>query len=348
MFRRVFAVSVIALALVVVSACSAAPTATPTEAPTATNAAPASAATPPGVAATSAKQITIGFVPGETKDPFFISMQVGAQQEAAKLGVNLIWEGAPNYSPSDQTPYVNAMVSRKVDALIVAATDAQAMIPPINNAVQAGIPVLTADSTIADASLLTAQITSNNVQGGAAAADYLAQAIGNKKGKVAVLDPNPGITTDDARVQGFEQEIKKYSNLNYVGVQYDNEQSTKAATLAQDLVTRYQDLVGIFGTDDTSASGAAQGIRSAQKTGTVKIVGYDAEPAEVQALQSGLISALIAQKPMEEGQLAIDYAYDAVAGKQSDIVKSTQLDNITITQDNLQQNQQWLYKSTAN
>lgn len=314
---------------------------------TATNGTTSSNATS-ATGSTSNKQITIGFVPGVTTDPFFISMEVGAEQEAKKLGVNLDWESGSQYAPSVQTPYINAMVTKKVDALIICPTDATAMIPPIKQAVQAGIPVITADSTISDTSLLTSRITSNNIQGGAAAADYLAKAANGKKGVVAILDPSPGITTDAGRVKGFAQEIKKYPNLTYVGVQYDNEQTTKAATLAQNLLLRYPNLVGIFGTDDTSASGAAEGVRSAGKLGSVKIVGYDAEPAEIADLKSGLISALIAQKPMEEGKLAVEYAYDKVTGKTSKINSFLQLKNIIITKGNLQQNQQWVYKSSAN
>lgn len=304
----------------------------------------ASASTGPG----TSKQITIGFVPGSTTDPFFISMEVGAQQEAKKLGVKLDWEGASTYSPSAQTPYINAMVTKKVSALITCPTDATAMIPPLKAATQAGIPVITADSTITDTSLLTSRITSDNNQGGAAAADYLAKAANGAKGVVAVLDPSPGISTDAGRVVGFAAEIKKYPNLTYVGVQYDNEQTTKAATLAQNLLLKYPNLVGIFGTDDTSASGGAEGVRSSGKLGKVKIVGYDAEPAEIQDMQNGLVSALVAQKPMVEGEMAVQFAYDKVTGKTSDIKSFDQLANIIITKDNMSSNQQWIYKSSAN
>jgi ribose transport system substrate-binding protein len=294
----------------------------------------------------SNQNITIGFIPGVTTDPFFISMQAGAQAEAQKLGVKLLWQGASQYTPSQQTPYVDSLVSRHVSALAIAPTDATAMIPPIQRAVNAKIPVIAVDSTITNKSLLTAEVTADNVQGGTAAADILAKQI-NDKGTVVVLAPTPGITTDNERVQGFEQEIKKYPNINFVGVQYDNEQNTKAATLAQQMILRYPNLAGIFGTDDTSASGAATGVRSAGKTGKVQVVAYDAEPEEVTDLQSGLISALIAQKPYEEGQLAVQYAYDAATGKTSQIKKSTVLANVTIDKSNLSQNQQWVYKSKA-
>lgn len=288
--------------------------------------------------------ITIGYVPGDSTDPFFLSMEYGAKQEAAKLGVKLVWEGASQYSPSQQTPVVNSVVARKVSALVVAPTDAKAMIPPIQNAVNAGIPVITADSTIAKTSLLSARITSNNIQGGEEAAKILAKQLGDK-GTVAVLSPAPGISTDAARVQGFKEGLKRYPHMKYVGVQYDQEQNTKAATLAQNLLLRYPKLGGIFGTDDTSAGGAAVGVRSAGKSGQVKIVGYDAEPQEMRALKSGLISAVIAQKPMLEGELAVKYAVDAVEHKHT-FPKFTQLPNVVIDKANLAQNQQWVYRTT--
>lgn len=292
----------------------------------------------------ASKKIVIGFVPGMTTDPFFISMDAGAQAEAKKLGVTLVYEGAETYSPSAQTPYVNAMVARKVNALILCPTDLTAMIPPIKNAVNAKIPVLTADSTITQTSLLASRITSNNLQGGAAAADFLGE-FAHGQGVVGVLSPSPGISTDKARVQGFVNELKKKFPKMKAVVEYDNEQTTQAGSLAQDLLLRYSSkLVGVFGTDDTSASGAAEGVRAAGKLGQVKIVGYDAEPAEVQDLQQGLISALIAQKPMLEGQLAVQYAVDKVQGKKVPLF--VQLANVVITKANLSKNAQWEYKQS--
>ncbi|WP_304458852.1 ABC transporter substrate-binding protein [Alicyclobacillus sendaiensis] len=294
--------------------------------------------------AASSKQFVIGFVPGETTDPFFISMAYGAQQEAKKLGVKLIYEGASTYSPSAQTPYVNAMVSRHVNALIVCPTDLTAMIPPIKQAVNAGIKVLTADSTISDVSLLTSRITSDNEQGGAAAADFLSS-MAHGQGVVGVLDPSPGISTDKARVDGFVAEMKKKYPKIKVVIEYDNEQTTQAEQLAQDLILHYgKNLVGIFGTDDTSASGAAQGVRSSGAATHVNIVGYDAEPAEVQDLKEGMISALIAQKPMIEGELAVEYAVDALEHKP--VPKFVQLPNVVITKSNLSHNQQWVYRQS--
>ncbi|MCY0884307.1 MAG: ABC transporter substrate-binding protein [Firmicutes bacterium] len=291
------------------------------------------------------KTLTIGFVPGMTTDPFFISMQAGAEAEAHKLGVKLLWEGASQYSPSQQTPYVDSLVARGVSALIVAPTDAQAMIPPIRQAVDAHIPVITVDSTINDHALLKSRITSNNVGGGEQAAAILARQIGYH-GTVAILSPAPGITTDAARIQGFVAQIRKYPHIRYVGIEYDQEQNTKAATLAQDLVLHHPHLAGIFATDDTSASGAASGLRTAGKAGTVKIVAYDAEPAEVQGLENGSISALIAQKPAIEGQLAVEYAYDLLTGKAKAVRPFVELQNVVLDRANLAANRQWEYRTT--
>lgn len=289
--------------------------------------------------------ITIGFVPGDSVDPFFLSMEYGAKQEAQKLGVKLVWEGASQYSPSQQTPVVDSLVSRGVSALVVAPTDAKAMIPPVKNAIQAGIPVITADSTIANTKILAARVTSNNIQGGEAAANILAKLM-HDKGTVAVLSPAPGITTDAQRVQGFIRAIKKYPHIKYVGIQYDQEHNTTAASLTQNLLLRYPHLTGIFGTDDTSASGAATGVRSAGKVGVVKIVGYDAEPAEIADIKSGLISAVVAQKPTIEGKLAVKYAVAAIRHKGKSLPPVTQLSNVIIDKSNLSKNQQWVYRTS--
>jgi ribose transport system substrate-binding protein len=290
----------------------------------------------------AAKHYTIALIPGLTTDPFYISMGIGAQAAAKKLGVTLLWQGAPTWSVSQQTPYVAAMVSRHVNAILIAPTDVKQLIPPIRNAVKAGIPVITVDTTIADQSLLKSAITSNNFQGGEVAAKMMAQQIGGK-GEVAVINTLPGISTTDARQAGFVAEMKHFPQIKIVAMEYDNDQQTTAETDAQHILLRYPGLKGIFGTNLYSAVGAAAGVEQAGKIGAVKVFGYDAEPLEVQDLQKGLLSAIVAQKPYLEGYLGVEYAVDVLEGKA--VPKSVQLPNVVITKANLKANAQWIYKT---
>ena len=89
------------------------------------------------------------FIPGVTGDDFFHTIWLGAEDEAEKLGVSIEQQAPPKYEPASQIPIVNAAVARKPDAIIVAATDAEALQAPLEQAAQRGIKVVTFDTTAA-------------------------------------------------------------------------------------------------------------------------------------------------------------------------------------------------------
>ncbi|HEX7388712.1 MAG TPA: ABC transporter substrate-binding protein [Acidiphilium sp.] len=286
-----------------------------------------------GFSGAQAKTYTIALVPGIATDPFYITMQRGAAAEAKKLGVHLIWPGGASFSPETQIPILQALLAKHPDALVIAPTNKTALINPIKQYVSAGIPVVSVDTTITDHSLLKSRITSNNTQGGAAAADAIA-AFAHDKGDVAVINVKPGISTTDARQKGFLARMKHYPNMKVVAIEYDEDSPTKAFTDTQLLLLKYPHLVGVFGTNVFSAQGAGKAVDSSGRKGKVNVVGYDAEPGEVSLLKQGVVTTLIVQQPALEGKLGVDYAYDILTGKTADVPKSKLLDNITATTKN--------------
>src|SRR5581483_11483630 len=202
------------------------------------------------------KTYTFYLVAGIASDPFYLTMKKGAQAEAHKLGVKLVFTGSPKaFSPPTQIPYLNAAIARHPDAILIA---------PIRNAIKAGIPVETVDTFIT-APIAFTNVSTDNPAGGRAAADALARAIG-KKGTVAGISVTPGISTTDQRKEGFEQEIKKYPNIKYVGTQFDNDDETKAAQETAALLTRYPDLNGIFAMNVVSGDGVTAAVKNAGKS----------------------------------------------------------------------------------
>lgn len=278
----------------------------------------------------SHKNLTIALVPGLTVDPFYITMHVGAAQEAKKLGVNLTWQGGTTFSPTAQLPVVNSLLAKSPSALLIAPTDVNALKPPIQKFVNANIPVIAVDTTINDTSLLTAAITSDNTQGGAAAADAIAK-LAHDKGDVAVDNVNPGISTTDARASGFINEIKKYPNMHVVATEYNNDSATTAESQVRNLLLSHPSLVGVFATNLYGAQGAGTAIAAAGKTGKVFVGAYDAEPATVNLLKKGAINVLVIQQPAVEGKDAVLYAYDKLTGKASQIPKNTLVPNVVAT-----------------
>lgn len=295
--------------------------------------------------AAAKKPYTIEFIPGLTTDPFYLSMERGVKYEAQKLGMKVIVQGASQWSYQLQTPIVRSVAVSKPDFLLIAPNDINAMVAPLKQVHNAGIPIITVDTTISDTSILVSRITSNNYQGGQAAADTMAKMIGYS-GDVAVIGTMPGISTTDQRQKGFlDQMKKKYPKIHVVSVQYSNDNQTTAAVETKDILLTHPQLKGVFGLNTYSAVGAANAFAAKKEKGV--LISYDAEPQEIQYVRQGVIQALVVQKPYAEGVLAVQYAYDYLTGKKKAIKPSVVIPNIVATKANLNvpSVKKWFYTS---
>lgn len=293
--------------------------------------------------AAAKKNYKMTLVAGVKGDEFYITMNCGAQAKAKELGVTLDFQGPDKFDAALQTPVVNAVAAKKPDAVLIAPTDTKAMYAPIKQLADGGAKVALVDTTLEQADFAVSQIASDNEGGGKAAADTLGKLIGGS-GKVFVVNVKPGISTTDARGKGFEAGAKE-AGLTYVGQQYDDDDPAKAASIVKAELAKNPDLKGIFATNLFSAEGAASGIREAGKLGKVKIVGFDAGPKQVEDLKKGTVQALIAQKPAEIGADGVQQAYNALTGAATE--KQIGTGFTSITKDNLDQNQDALYKSSC-
>ena len=289
---------------------------------------------------------SLALIAGVKGDEFYITMKCGAQAEAAKKGVNLSFQGPDQFDASLQTPIVNAVAAKKPDAILIAPTDTKALFAPIKQASQNSKIVLV-DTTLDDASMAVSQIASNNLEGGQAAGKTLSQLIGSAGGKVMVMSVKPGISTTDLRAQGFKQAIQSLPALKDIGVQYDNDDPAKAASIVSATLSKNPDLKGIFATNLFSAEGAATALRQRGLLGKVKIVGFDAGPKQVEDLKSGVVQALIAQKPAEIGADGVDQALNALDGKPA--TKKIGTGFVVVTKQNMNDPNvsKFLYKSSC-
>lgn len=248
---------------------------------------------------------TIAFIQGVIGDNFYITMDCGAQAQAAALGnITVDTQGPERFDQTLQTPILNAVVQSGPDAIMMAPNDRQGMIAPIQAAIDAGIPVLCVDTTI-DSDIQLGDVATDNVEGGRLAARGLAEEIGGA-GKVFVVNTIPGISTTDMREQGFAEAIaNEFPDIEYLGQEYSNNDANVAAQLTSAMLQANPDLSGIFGTNLFSAQGAAAALRQAGLQGQVKMVGFDAGPTQVQDLRSEVVDLLIAQHPGDIGEIAI-------------------------------------------
>jgi ribose transport system substrate-binding protein len=286
-------------------------------------------------------------VVGTKSDDFYVTMECGAEAEAKKLGAKLTVTGPADFSVSEQAPILNAVAASKPDALLVAPTDAKALDPELKRIQSAGTKIVFVDTSAADTTLGVSRITSDNTGGGKIAADTLGQQIGGK-GTVAVINVNPGISTTDARIAGFNAEMKaKYPNVKVLSVQYDNDSSATAASQVASDIAAHPDLSGVFATNVLSAQGAATGVQHAGKTGKVKVATFDAEPQQITFLKSNTIQLAVAQDPYQEGIDGVQQALNAANGKTVTATIGTPLVAITPANVNSASVQKYIYKSSC-
>jgi ribose transport system substrate-binding protein len=261
-----------------------------------------------------AEGANITLVQGVKGDEFYITMGCGAQEAARKAGAELDITGPDEFAADQQTPVLNAVAAKSPDAILIAPTDTKAMFAPVQQAAETGAKIILVDTTLEDPDVAESQIASDNLEGGRLAGEELIKLIGGE-GKVMVENVNPGISTTDQRQQGFEEAIEGEEGIEYLGTQFNDDDPAKAAAQVKAQLAKDPDLKGIFATNLFSAEGSANGLREAGKLGEVKMVGFDAGPAQVEQLEEGLVQALIAQKPADIGRQGVEQAVNAIEGR---------------------------------
>ena len=266
---------------------------------------------------------TIALIPGLTTDAFYITMRKGAQHAADALGVELIFQGGPDFNPTVQVPVLNAVTARQPDAILIAPTDKQQLIGPLKQAVDAGIKVITVDTFIDDGQYQDGRgegdfplsyIASDNVLGGFMAGAALGSAIG-EQGKVYVSNVKPGISTTDQREEGFKLAMKGFPGIEVLETQFNDNDANKASAQLQAVFARNQDLAGVFGANLFSAIGAADGVKALSKSGAIRVVAFDTPSRIVDDLKSGLVDLAVAQHPAEIGYYGVMTAYAVINGQ---------------------------------
>lgn len=275
----------------------------------------------------------IALVTGDNHDPFYVTMNKGAQAAAKKYGVKVTWQGPATFEAQPQISILDALLSSKPDALLVAPTDTKALVGTLGQFSSAKIPVITVDTDVNQPQVRLGNITSNNQLGGKLAVDYFVKKLPSGA-KVAFIGGPPGVFTIDERQKGFEAAVKG-SGLTPLPAQHGQDDDANTATaLVNALMQRNPDLKGIFASDTAYGAGAATAVQNAGKAGKIQIVAFDAEPDEVQALRRGTIQALIVQKAYDMGVQAVTYAVKHLRNRQP-VPKATNPDYVIATKANI-------------
>jgi ribose transport system substrate-binding protein len=241
---------------------------------------------------------------------FYRQLEAGLKEAAAKQGYELIVTSGDFDLPKQQSQIENFIVQR-VDAIIVCPADSKGIGPAIERANEAKIPVFTADIS-AQGGDVVSHIASDNLSGGRLAADFIAKAL-KGQGDVGIIGQQE-VQSGLDRETGFKEEMQKYPNIKIVSVLNGGGVRDRALKAAEDMLQGNPAIKAIFGINDDSALGALSAAEARGRADLV-IVGYDATPEAVQAIQRGSsLKADVAQQPRDLGAKTIEAIHNHLNG----------------------------------
>lgn len=262
---------------------------------------------------------TIPVIVKDTTSFYWQIVLAGARAAGKEFNVNVPELGAQSEGDiAGQISILENAVAGKPAAIVIAPTQFSGLGKPIDQAAKS-TKVIGIDGT-ADTKSFTAFLGTDNIAGGAAAADALAEGVKAKTGKiegdVAVLTNIAGQDSGDRRVKGFIDRVKsKYPGLNVVANKVADGQATTALNDTSDLITAYPKLVGVFANALVMGQGAGQALAESKAQNRITLVSFDSDDKTVKMLSDGVIYALVVQNPFREGHDAVKIALDASQGK---------------------------------
>jgi len=264
--------------------------------------------------------IEIGLIVKSVNSEFWQNMLDGGEQ-FDKENENV---KVTPYGPESETDIEGAItilenvVTSAPDAIVVASQSGEGAIPAVKTAMSQGIPVITADTVIPTD--VISHLATDNIAGGKIAAEAMVEALeenGIEKKGTVVIEHVVVCDTDTKRGEGFEERLSKLEpEINIVHSQYTDDEVAKAMTVTENLITTYDDLIGVFGIDYNIGEGIALAIEQAGLQDEVMVIAFDDSEAEINALKKGVIKALIVQDPYNMGYKGCEFAVRVLNGEE--------------------------------
>ncbi|MEM0907269.1 MAG: substrate-binding domain-containing protein [Pseudomonadota bacterium] len=259
-------------------------------------------ATLPLAAAPALADKTLALVQINQQALFFNDMNRGAQEAADKAGVDLVIFNANN-DPAAQNTAIENYIQQGVDGIAVVAIDVNGVMPAVEQAVAAGIPVVAIDAILPEGPH-SSQIGVDNGKAGADIGETMKSdmAGGAKVGIVGALNS----FIQNVRQKGFEDALDGADGMSVAGVVDGRNIQDNALAAAENLITANPDLTAIYATGEPALLGAIAAVESQGKQDDIKIYGWDLTATVIDAIDAGFVVAVVQQDPSLMGAAAVD------------------------------------------
>jgi len=252
------------------------------------------------------KKLEIAVIPKGTTHEFWKSIHAGAVKAAREFGVEILWKGSQKEDDrAQQITVVEDFITRGVDGIVLAPLDERALCRPVQDAAREKIPVVIIDSGLQGEDYIS-YVATDNYKGGVLAGRRLGELL-QGKGNIFLIRYQEGSASTTAREQGFLDTMKsEFPEISFlVKDQYTGPTTESAYQLAENLISRFPNVNGIFCPNESSTFGTLRAVQESGLAGKVKFVGFDSSPKLVQGLRDGHIQGLVLQNPMKMGYLGV-------------------------------------------
>ena len=277
----------------------------------------------------------IALVMKSLANEFFVNMASGAERhQAERANYELIINGIRNESDlAQQVALVDQMISRGVDAIVIAPADSQVLVPALARASAAGIVIINIDNrlepeVLEDYGLSIPFIGPSNRAGAKMVGDFALQNVAAGS-KVAILEGITSAVNSIERRTGFEEAITD-AGMNLVTLQSAEWDQTKAAQVMAGILSQYPDLDVILAANDNMALGAASAVGMARREKEIVIAGFDNISAVHPLIEAGTVIATVDQFGDQLAVFGIEYAIEALESGAELEDRETLLELVTV------------------
>jgi ribose transport system substrate-binding protein len=257
----------------------------------------------------------IAVIPKGTSHLFWVSVHAGALAAGKEFNVEILWNGPVQETEYDrQVQIMDSMVAQHVDGIALAVTERQALVPPLERAIAAGIPVTVFDSGI-DSDKYMTFVATNNYEAGQIAGRTLAGLL-HGEGDVGMVANAPGSGSTMDRERGFTDVLKaEFPKMKIAATQFAMSDRARARNSAENILTAHPDLAGIFASAEPCSVGTALAIKAMNRQGKTHFVAFDSADSLIEDTQAGIIDAMVVQDPFRMGYEAVKTLVDKLNGK---------------------------------
>lgn len=256
----------------------------------------------------------IGLSLSHVGNPFFASLQDGAQKAANLFGPQLLVADAGD-DDAKQLLDLQTFIEKKVDLIILNPTNSETVVPAIEMANLEGIKIITVDRKSSREDLVISHVASDNLAGGRMAGEFIAEHL-QGKGKILELEGIPGTSAAHERGTGFNEVISQHSGLEIIAREIADFNRDKAREITKRLLEKGLVVDAVFAHNDEMILGVLEAFESSQTSKPSILVGFDAISEAVEAVKQKRLTVTIAQQPEDMGWQAVETAVRALRGEQ--------------------------------